>query len=165
MQRAIRDGDSETIFGAFKAEVALEAIQDHQTWALATKYEVHPTAAWQRAPDTARPTSSTRPGQPVHQFRLHQHSEVCRHPHLDGRPRPLDGQRLHARLWRSLKCECVFIHAFEREAKHERASVAGSAITTPIGRTRPSAAGRPMRSTLNRLARSNWSRNRTQNPS
>jgi transposase len=37
--------------GEFKAKVALEAIQGHQTGAeLATKYEVHPTqiAAWKR---------------------------------------------------------------------------------------------------------------------
>ena len=37
--------------GEFKAKVALEAIQDHQTLAeLASKYEVHPTqiAAWKR---------------------------------------------------------------------------------------------------------------------
>jgi len=37
--------------GTFKAKVALEAIQGHQTVAeLATKYEIHPTqiAAWKR---------------------------------------------------------------------------------------------------------------------
>jgi transposase len=37
--------------GEFKAKVALEAIQGHQTVAeLATKYEIHPTqiAAWKR---------------------------------------------------------------------------------------------------------------------
>ena len=31
----------------------------------------------------------------VHQLCLHQHPEGCRHPHLDGRSWPLDGQRLH----------------------------------------------------------------------
>ena len=36
-----------------------------------------------------------RSGQPVHQLRLHHDAEGCRHPHLHGRARPLDGQRLH----------------------------------------------------------------------
>ncbi len=31
----------------------------------------------------------------VYQLCLHQHLEGGRNPHLDGRPRPLDGQRLH----------------------------------------------------------------------
>ena len=38
---------------------------------------------------------NTDQGSPVHQLRLHQHAQGCRHPHLDGRPRPLDGQRLY----------------------------------------------------------------------
>src|SRR5271163_1656195 len=49
----------------------------------------------------------------VHQLRPHQHFEGGRHPHLDGRPWPPDGQRLHQTLWRSLKYECVFLNAFE----------------------------------------------------
>ena len=36
-----------------------------------------------------------RPGQPVHQFRLHQAATRRRHPHLEGRPRPVHGQHLH----------------------------------------------------------------------
>jgi hypothetical protein len=36
-----------------------------------------------------------RPGQPVHQRRLHRHTRRCRHPHLDGWARPVDGQCLH----------------------------------------------------------------------
>jgi transposase InsO family protein len=36
-----------------------------------------------------------RPGQPVHQRGLHRHAGGSRHSHLDGRPRALDGQRLH----------------------------------------------------------------------
>lgn len=36
-----------------------------------------------------------RPGQPVHQRRLQRHAGGSRHSHLDGRPRPLDGQRVH----------------------------------------------------------------------
>ena len=36
-----------------------------------------------------------RPGQPVHIHRLHRHARRRRHPHLDGRARPMDGQRVH----------------------------------------------------------------------
>ena len=55
-----------------------------------------------------------RPGQPVHQLRLHDHAEGRRHPDQHGRPRPLDGQRLHrAAVAQSLKYECVFLNAFE----------------------------------------------------
>ena len=36
-----------------------------------------------------------RPGQPIHQRRLHRRAGGRRHPHLHGRPRPLDGQRVH----------------------------------------------------------------------
>ena len=35
------------------------------------------------------------PGQPVHQRRLHGHARLSRHPDLDGRAGPLDGQRVH----------------------------------------------------------------------
>jgi transposase len=51
MQRTIHQEDAEMAFGEFKAKVALEAIQGHQTVAeLAAKYELHPTqiAAWPR---------------------------------------------------------------------------------------------------------------------
>ena len=56
---------------------------------------------------------NTDQGSAVHQLRLHQHAAGRRHTHLDGRPWPLDGERLHRRLWRSLKYECVFLNAFE----------------------------------------------------
>jgi len=36
-----------------------------------------------------------RPGRPVRQRRLHRHARRCRHPHLDGWARPVDGQCLH----------------------------------------------------------------------
>src|SRR6266540_6274424 len=36
-----------------------------------------------------------RPGLAVHQRRLHRPARGCRHPDLHGRPRPLDGQRVH----------------------------------------------------------------------
>ena len=36
-----------------------------------------------------------RPGLAVHQLRLHDHAQGRRHPHLHGRSRALDGQRLH----------------------------------------------------------------------
>ena len=36
-----------------------------------------------------------RPGQPVHQLRLHRALAEGRHPHLDGRTRPVHGQHLH----------------------------------------------------------------------
>ena len=36
-----------------------------------------------------------RPGQPVHRLRLHRAPAGGRHPHLDGRPRPVHGQHLH----------------------------------------------------------------------
>ena len=36
-----------------------------------------------------------RPGQPVHRLRLHRPPAGGRHPHLDGRPRPVHGQHLH----------------------------------------------------------------------
>ncbi len=36
-----------------------------------------------------------RSGFAVHQLRLHQHAQGRRHPHLHGRTRPLDGQRVH----------------------------------------------------------------------
>src|ERR1700693_4160131 len=50
-KRTIHHEDAETVFGGVQGQVALEAIQGHQTGAeLATKYEVHPTqiAAWKR---------------------------------------------------------------------------------------------------------------------
>lgn len=36
-----------------------------------------------------------RPGEPVHQRRFHRAADERRHPHLDGRPRSLDGQCVH----------------------------------------------------------------------
>ena len=38
---------------------------------------------------------STPTGQPIHQRRLHRNAGGGRYPHLDGRARPLDRQRLH----------------------------------------------------------------------
>ena len=48
----------------------------------------------------ARPLRPTRdlqhrPGQPIHQLGLYRHAGGSRHWHLDGRPRALDGQRVH----------------------------------------------------------------------
>lgn len=42
------------------------------------------------------------PRQPVHVASLHQRAERCRGPHQHGRPGPVDGQRVHRGLWRSL---------------------------------------------------------------
>ena len=53
-------------------------------------------------------------GQPVHQPALHRRLDRGRRPGVDGRARPLDGQRVHrAALWRSMKDEGVYLHAFE----------------------------------------------------
>jgi putative transposase len=40
------------------------------------------------------------------------------------------------RLWRSLKYECVYIHAFETGSELKAALAGGSPITTPSARTR-----------------------------
>ena len=48
--------------------------------------------------------------------------------------------------------------------RQEPGSVVGSATTTPIDPTRPSAAGHPTRSMQRKQARRNWRRNQTQNP-
>jgi len=44
-----------------------------------------------------RPTGDLqhRPGQPIHQRCVHRDADRRRSAHLDGRPRPLDGQRVH----------------------------------------------------------------------
>ena len=66
---------------------------------------------------------NTDQGLAVHQLRLHDHAEGRRHPHLHGRPWPLDGQRLHrAAVAISLKYECVFLNAFETGSERTAAS-------------------------------------------
>ena len=81
---------------------------------------------------------------------------------MDGRGRWMDNVFIE-RLWRSLKYQCVFLNAFETGSEAQTESVVELAITTSIGRTRHSTAGRPMRSMLRRQARRNWRRNQTQN--
>jgi hypothetical protein len=52
---------------------------------------------WARGDCSIRPARylQHRSGLAVHQLRLHYHDEGRRHPHFDGWPWPLDGQRLH----------------------------------------------------------------------
>ena len=66
-----------------------------------------------------------RPGQPVHQLRLHRAPAGGRHPHLDGRPGPVHWTTSSIeRLWRSLKYEAVYLHEIadgpHRPARHRR---------------------------------------------
>ena len=106
-----------------------------------------------------------RSGLAVHQLRLHQHAEGRRHPHLDGWPWPLDGQRLHRAAVAIAQIRMRVPQCLrDRQRGTSRRSVVGSHTTTPIDRTRRSAAGRPTRSMLRRQARRNWRRNQTQNP-
>jgi putative transposase len=42
-----------------------------------------------------RPAEIFRSGQPVHHYGLHRSARRGRHPHLFGRSRVLDGQRVH----------------------------------------------------------------------
>ncbi|MBP2310636.1 putative transposase [Azospirillum melinis] len=58
---------------------------------------------------------------------------------MDGRGRWMDNVFIE-RLWRSLKYECVYLHAFELAARRGPESASGSSITTPTDRTRRSAA-------------------------
>ena len=69
---------------------------------------------------TTPPSAQHRPGQPVHLAALRRGDPGRRRPGLHGRARPVDGQRVGfaalrviERLWRSLKYECVYLHAFE----------------------------------------------------
>ena len=88
-----------------------------------------------------------------------------RHPHLHGRPRPLDGQRLHRAAVAIAQIRMRLPQRLrDRQRGKQPGSVVGSATTMPTDRTRPSAAGRPTRSMLSTASRRNWRRNRTQNP-
>ena len=53
-----------------------------------------------------------RPGQPVHELGLHRRGET-RASNVDGRKGRWMDNVFIERLWRSLKYECVFLHAFE----------------------------------------------------
>src|SRR5207245_8532532 len=56
-------------------------------------------------------------GQPVHQRRLHRHPEAARgHDRMDGKGRCMDNIFVE-RLWRSLKYEEVYLHAYATVAE------------------------------------------------
>ena len=52
-------------------------------------------------------------GKPIHLTAVHRRVASGRGRHLHGRARAVVGQRVHERLWRSLKYECVYLQAFE----------------------------------------------------
>ena len=109
--------------GELKAKIALEALRGDRTAepCVVRRHHLHPGAARRPLPGgdhgLGEPPCSGlaavehagrgvlhggaggdlqhRPGQPVHQFRLHQAATRRRHPHLEGRPRPVHGQHLH----------------------------------------------------------------------
>src|SRR5882672_3016963 len=61
-----------------------------------------------------------RSRQPVHQRRLHRRTRGGRGSDLDGWARPMDGQRLHRAVWRSLKYEDIYLKGYAdgHEARH-----------------------------------------------
>ena len=66
---------------------------------------------------------------------------------MDGRGRWMDNVLIE-RLWRSLKYECVYLHAFESGSALQADWSAGSAITMPGGRTLRSLDARRTRSII-----------------
>lgn len=58
---------------------------------------------------------------------------------MEGKSRWIDDVFIE-RLWRSLKYEWVYLHAFETGSEASTDFVKGSPTTPPRGRTRPSAA-------------------------
>jgi putative transposase len=65
---------------------------------------------------------------------------------MDGKGRCLDNNFIE-RLWRSLKYECVYLHAWETGSQARLASGAGSPSTTTITHIMPMAVNRPPWST------------------
>ena len=92
---------------------------------------------------------NTDQGSAVHQLRLHDDAEGRRHPHLHGRPWPLDGQCLHRAAVASVSNTSAYSSMPSRPvATRAAASDPGSTITIGDDRTQPSAAGHPTRSML-----------------
>ena len=50
---------------------------------------------------------------PIHQRGFHLCADTSWGADLDGRQGPVDGNVFIERLWRSLKYECVYLHAFQ----------------------------------------------------